>query len=44
MATYSEKVGIDIPISTAAEFKNKKNQTVTISSPTYGGLALRATS
>jgi hypothetical protein len=43
LATYSEKVGIDISISTAAEFKDKKKQAVTTSSPKHGGLALRAT-
>jgi len=31
MATYSEKVGIDISVSTATEFKYKKKQVVTIS-------------
>jgi hypothetical protein len=31
MATYSEKVGMVIPVSTATGFKNKKEQAVTIS-------------
>jgi hypothetical protein len=31
MATYSEKVGSDIPVSTTTMFRNKKKQAVTIS-------------